>query len=159
MFYRRLNARRSVRHFSNDTVPQEVIDNIILTAGTSPSGAHSEPWTFAVVKDQETKKMREIVEQKEYLNYDRCMGDQWVRDFQFVCMMHENPYLEDAPYIIVMFKQAYHVGEGGVCYAHDYFEISTAISCCILVTAIHNAGLSTVTTTPFNAGTYCRHYT
>ena len=157
-FYRSLNARRSVRHFSRDTVPQEVIDNIILTAGTSPSGAHSEPWTFVVVKDPETKKkMQEIVEQEEYLNYDRRMGDRWVRDLKFLHTTQEKPYLEDAPYIIVVFKQAYHVGEGGIRYAHYYFEISTAIACGILVTAIHNAGLSTVTATPLNAGTYCRH--
>ena len=155
-FHRNLDARRSVRHFSSDPVPLKVIANIILTAGTSPSGAHSEPWTFVVVKDQETKKkMREIVEQEEYLNYDRRMGDRWVRDLQFVRTTHEKPYLEDAPYVIVVFKQAYHVGEGGIRYAHYYFEISTAIACGILVTAIHNAGLSTVTTTPLNAGTYC----
>ena len=152
-FYRHLNTRRSVRHFSSDPVPQKVIENIILTAGTSPSGAHSEPWTFVVVKDPEIKKqVREIVEQEEYLNYDRRMGDRWVKDLQFVRTTHEKPYLESAPYIIIVFKQAYHTGEGGTHYAHYYFEISTAIACGILVTAIHNAGLSTVTTTPLNAG-------
>lgn len=154
-YYRHLNTRRSVRHFSSDPVPQKVIENIILTAGTSPSGAHSEPWTFVVVKDPEIKKqIREIVEQEEYLNYDRRMGDRWVRDLQFVRTTHEKPYLESAPYIIIVFKQAYHTGEDGTRHAHYYFEISTAIACGILVTAIHNAGLSTVTTTPLNAGEY-----
>lgn len=154
-YYRHLNTRRSVRHFSSDPVPQKVIENIVLTAGTSPSGAHSEPWTFVVVKDPEIKKqIREIVEQEEYLNYDRRMGDRWVKDLQFVRTTHEKPYLESAPYIIIVFKQAYHTGEDGTRHAHYYFEISTAIACGILVTAIHNAGLSTVTTTPLNAGEY-----
>ena len=153
-FYHNLDTRRSVRHFSTDPVPQEVIENIVLAAGTSPSGAHSEPWTFVVVKDPETKtKIREIVEQEEYLNYDRRMGERWVRDLKFIRTTHEKPYLEKAPYLIIVFKQAYHTGEDGTRHAHYYFEISTAIACGILITAIHNAGLVTVTTTPLNAGT------
>ena len=152
-FYHLMDTRRSVRHFSPDPVPQEVVENIVLTAGTSPSGAHSEPWTFVIVKDPEMKaKIREIVEQEEYLNYDRRMGEKWVRDLKFVRTSHEKPYLSDAPYLIVVFKQAYHTGEDGTRYAHYYFEISTAIACGMLVTAIHNAGLATVTTTPLNAG-------
>ncbi|CAI8051263.1 Iodotyrosine deiodinase 1 [Geodia barretti] len=84
-FYQQMDTRRSVRHFSSDPVPQEAIENIVLASGTSPSGAHSEPWTFVVVKDAEIKKrVREIVEQEEYLNYDRRMGDRWVRDIKFV---------------------------------------------------------------------------
>ena len=152
-FYNQMDTRRSVRHFSSDPIPQEVIENIILTAGTSPSGAHSEPWTFVVVRDQEVKtKIREIVEQEEYLNYDRRMGERWIRDLKFVQTTHEKPYLSEAPYLIIVFKQAYHVGEDGTRYAHYYFEISTAVACGILLTAIHNAGLATVTTTPLNAG-------
>ena len=152
-FYQQMNTRRSVRHFSTDPIPQDVIEDIVRTAGTSPSGAHSEPWTFVVVKDPEIKKkVREIVEQEEYLNYDRRMGERWVRDIKFVRTTHEKPYLETAPYLIVVFKQAYHVGKDGTRHAHYYFEISTAIACGVLVTAIHNAGLVTVTTTPLNAG-------
>ena len=152
-FYRHMNTRRSVRSFSTDPVPREVVENIVLTAGTSPSGAHSEPWTFVVVGDPEIKKkIREIVEQEEYLNYDRRMGERWVRDIKFVRTTHEKPYLETAPYLIVVFKQTYHVSRDGTRYAHYYFEISTAIACGMLVAAIHNAGLVTVTTTPLNAG-------
>lgn len=152
-FYHHLDSRHSVRHFSSDPVPLEVIENIVLAAGTSPSGAHSEPWTFVVVKDREMKtKIREIVEQEEYLNYDRRMGERWVRDLKFVRTTHEKPYLETAPYLIIVFKQAYHTGVDGKRHAHYYFEISTAIACGILLTAIHNVGLATVTTTPLNAG-------
>ena len=157
-FYHQLDGRRSVRHFSPDPVPREVIENIVLTAGTSPSGAHSEPWTFVVIKDEEMKKkVREIVEQEEYLNYDRRMGERWVKDIKFVKTTHEKPYLEEAPYLIVVFKQAYHIQENGIRHAHYYFEISTAIACGVLVAAIHNAGLVTVTTTPLNAGMYMVH--
>lgn len=156
-FYEQLNKRRSVRHFSSDPVPLEVMQDIIRAAGTSPSGAHSEPWTFVVVRDPNLKtKIREIVEQEEYLNYDRRMGERWVGDLKFIKTTHEKPYLEEAPYVIIVFKQQYHVGENGVRYAHYYYEISTAIACGVLVTAIHNAGLVTVSTTPLNAGVALR---
>eukprot|EP00731_Ephydatia_muelleri_P029759 Em0021g282a len=156
-FYQQMNKRRSIRHFSTDPVPLEVINNIIKTAGTSPSGAHSEPWTFVVVRDPQLKaKVRDIVEQEEYTNYDRRMGDKWVNDLKFVRTTHEKPYLEDAPYIILVFKQAYHIGPDGHKYIHYYYEMSTAIACGILVAAIHNAGLVTVTTTPLNAGSALR---
>jgi iodotyrosine deiodinase len=156
-FYRQMDTRRSVRFFSSDPVPDEVIENIVKAAGTSPSGAHSEPWTFVAIKDPEIKtKVREIVEQEEYLNYDRRMGGRWIRDLKFIRTNHEKPYLEKAPYLIVVFKQAYHVEENGTRHAHYYFEISTAIACGVLIAAIHNAGLVTVTTTPLNAGVALR---
>ena len=152
-YYCQMNERRTVRHFKPDPIPIEVIEDIVRTAGTSPSGAHSEPWTFVVVQDHALKvKIREIVEQEEYLNYDRRMGDKWVKDLQFVQTTHDKPYLETAPYIILVFKQAYHTGQDGVRYAHYYYEISTAIACGILIAAIHNAGLVSVTSTPLNAG-------
>ena len=152
-FYQAMNTRRSIREFSTDPVPIEVIRNVIRTAGTSPSGAHSEPWTFVVVQDPAVKsKIREIIEQEEYLNYDHRMGDKWVNDLKFIGTTNDKPYLEEAPYIIIVFKQQYHVGDNGVRYAHYYYEISTAIATGILVTAIHNAGLVSVVTTPLNAG-------
>ena len=155
-FYEQMNKRRSVRFFSSDPVPLEVVQDIIRTAGTSPSGAHSEPWTFVVVQDKKIKsQVRENIEQEEYLNYDRRMGDRWVNDLKYVKTYeepHVKPYLDDAPYIILVFKQQYHIGEDGVRYAHYYYEISTAIAIGILLMAIHNAGLVTVATTPMNAG-------
>lgn len=156
-FYETMNKRRSVREFSKEPVPVEVIENIIKTAGTSPSGAHSEPWTFVVVRDPKIKsQIRDIVEEEEYHNYDRRMGEKWVKDLKFVRTNHEKPYLEDAPYIIIVMKQQYHVGEDGIKYAHYYYEISTAVAAGMLVAAIHKAGLVTVTTTPLNAGVALR---
>ena len=156
-FYREMNRRRSIRSFSSDPVPLEIIKDIVRTAGTAPSGAHSEPWTFVVVQDPKVKsKIREIVEQEEYLNYDHRMGDKWVNDLKFVKTSAEKQYMETAPYIIVVFKQKYHIGEDGVRYAHYYYEISTAVATGILVTAIQNAGLVSVVTTPLNAGSSLR---
>lgn len=156
-YYETLNNRRSIRFFSKDSVPMEVIENIVRAAGTSPSGAHCEPWTFVVVKDSDTKsKVREIVEQEEYLNYDKRMGEKWVADLKFIKTDHEKPYLEEAPYIILVMKQQYHIGEDGTKYNHYYYDISTAIAAGFLLTAIHMAGLVTVTTTPLNAGVRLR---
>lgn len=152
-FYETMNKRRSVRHFSKKPIPIEVIENIVKTAGTSPSGAHSEPWTFIVVQDPRIKsQIRDIIEEEEYHNYDRRMGEKWVQDLKFVRTNHEKAYLEEAPYLIIVMKQQYHIGEDGTKYAHYYYEISTAIAAGILVAAIHKAGLVTVTTTPLNAG-------
>ena len=109
-FYEHLNKRRSIRDLSSDPIPMEIIENIIRAAGTSPSGAHSEPWTFVVVKDPKIKsQIREIIEQEEYLNYDRRMGEKWVKDLQFIGTTHEKPYLAEAPYLILVFKQIYHI--------------------------------------------------
>lgn len=156
-YYETLNKRRSVRFFSQEPVPMEVIANIVKAAGTAPSGAHCEPWTFVVVKDPQIKsQIREIVEQEEYLNYDRRMGDKWVTDLKFVGTSHEKAYLEEAPYLILVMKQQYHTGEDGTKFTHYYYEISTAIAAGFLLTAIHMAGLVTVTTTPLNAGVALR---
>ena len=152
-FYQRLNKRRSIRQISSRPVPVNIIKNIIKTAGTSPSGAHSEPWVFVVIKDPGVKsKIRDIIEQEEYLNYDHRMGEKWVNDLKFLNTNHEKPYLEEAPYLIIVFKSQYHIDESGVKHPHYYYEISTAIASGILIAAIHNAGLVTVTTTPLNAG-------
>ena len=156
-YYETLDKRRSVRYFSKYPVPLEVIENIVKAAGTAPSGAHCEPWTFVVVKDPQIKsQIREIVEQEEYLNYDRRMGEKWVTDLKFVGTSHEKAYLDEAPYLILVMKQQYHTREDGTKFTHYYYEISTAIAAGFLLTAIHMAGLVTVTTTPLNAGVALR---
>lgn len=138
-FYKSMNNRRTVRDFSTDPVPSEVIDNIIRTAGaccslcllahtmegTSPSGAHCEPWTFAVIRDQEIKTtIRNIVEQEEIVNYERRMGQQWVDDLKPIGTNWEKPYLDQAPVLIVVFKQVWRYTQWH--YAH-YFVRRTAL--------------------------------
>lgn len=152
-FYEKMNHRRTVRQISEEDVPIEVLENIIKTAGTSPSGAHTEPWTFVVVKDKSLKKqIRSIVEEEEYLNYTKRMGDKWVKDLEFTKTTWAKPYLDSAPYLILVFKQVYGIQEDGSKKTHYYNEMSVCISVGLLLAAIQNAGLVTVTSTPMNAG-------
>ncbi|KAM3930804.1 iodotyrosine deiodinase 1 isoform 1-T1 [Leptodactylus fuscus] len=151
-FYELLNQRRSVRFISDEAVPREVIDNIIRAAGTSPSGAHTEPWTFVVVEDPEVKhKIREIIEEEEEINYQKRMGDKWVNDLKKLKTNWVKEYLDTAPYLILIFKQVYGIISNKK-RTHYYNEISVSIACGILLAAIQNAGLVTVTTTPLNCG-------
>ncbi|NXY45779.1 IYD1 deiodinase, partial [Ceuthmochares aereus] len=157
MFYELLNKRRSVRFLSDEPVPREVIDNVIRTAGTSPSGAHTEPWTFVVVQDPYLKhKIREIVEEEEEINYKKRMGDRWVNDLKRLRTNWIKEYLDTAPYLILIFKQVYGRLPNGKKKTHYYNEISVSISCGILLAALQNAGLYTVTSTPLNCGPQLR---
>lgn len=152
-FYEKMNHRRTVRKMSDEDVPIEVIENLIRTAGTSPSGAHTEPWTFVVVRDKSLKAaIREIVEEEEKLNYAKRMGEKWVKDLQFVKTTWSKPYLNSAPYLILIFKQVYGFNEDGSKKTHYYNDMSVCISTGLLLAAIQNAGLVTVTSTPMNAG-------
>ena len=107
-FYEEMNGRRSLRFFSDEPVPLEVVENIVRTAGTAPSGAHTEPWTFVVVSSPDMKrKVRELVEAEERLNYERRMSEQWKEDLAPLKTTWEKPYLETAPHLVVAFKQSY----------------------------------------------------
>ncbi|XP_058591631.1 iodotyrosine deiodinase 1 [Neofelis nebulosa] len=152
-FYALLSKRRSVRFISSEQVPVEVIDNVIKTAGTAPSGAHTEPWTFVVVKDPDVKhKIREIIEEEEEINYLKRMGRQWVTDLKKLRTNWVKEYLDTAPVLILIFKQVHGVAASGKRKVHYYNEISVSIACGILLAALQNAGLVTVTTTPLNCG-------
>lgn len=156
-FYSVMNQRRSVRFISPEPVPREVIDNVIRTAGTAPSGAHTEPWTFVVVSDTETKhQIRLIVEEEEEVNYRQRMGDKWVHDLAKLKTNWIKEYLDVAPYLILIFKQTYGILPNGKKKTHYYNEISVCISCGILLAAIQNVGLVTVTSTPLNCGPQLR---
>ncbi|NP_001311483.1 iodotyrosine deiodinase [Danio rerio] len=156
-FYTLMNLRRSVRFISPEPVPKEVIDNVIRTAGTAPSGAHTEPWTFVVVSDTDVKhRIREIIEEEEEINYKQRMGNKWVQDLKRLRTNWVKEYLDVAPYLILVFKQAYGILPSGKKKTHYYNEISVSISCGILLAALQNAGLVTVTTTPLNCGPQLR---
>ncbi|XP_037541330.1 iodotyrosine deiodinase 1 [Nematolebias whitei] len=156
-FYSLMNQRRSVRFISSEPVSRKVIDNIILTAGTAPSGAHTEPWSFVVVSDPKTKhQIRLIVEEEEEVNYHQRMGDKWVNDLSKLRTNWIKEYLDVAPYLILIFKQAYGILPNGKKKTHYYNEISVSISCGILLAALQNAGLVTVTSTPLNCGPQLR---
>ncbi|XP_075452676.1 iodotyrosine deiodinase 1 isoform X3 [Ascaphus truei] len=126
---------------------------VMYSTGTAPSGAHTEPWTFVVVQDPEAKhKIREIIEEEEEINYLKRMGDKWVNDLKRLRTNWVKEYLDTAPFLILIFKQVYGLLSNNKKKIHYYNEISVSIACGILLAAIQNVGLVTVTTTPLNCG-------
>ncbi|XP_033090970.1 iodotyrosine deiodinase 1 isoform X3 [Trachypithecus francoisi] len=140
-FYELLNKRRSVRFISNEQVPMEVIDNVIRTAGTAPSGAHTEPWIFVVVKDPDVKhKIRKIIEEEEEINYMKRMGHRWVTDLKKLRTNWIKEYLDTAPILVLIFKQVHGFAANGKKKVHYYNEISVSIACGILLAALQVIG-------------------
>ena len=128
-FFEFMNQRRSIRFYSTKKIPGDVIKNIIRTAGTSPSGAHTEPWTYVVVSDSKMKEnIRAIIEEEEEINYRKRMGKQWVADLKFVRTNWIKPYLSEAPVLVLLFKQVHGYTENGEKKVHYYNEISCSIS-------------------------------
>lgn len=143
-----MNKRRTVRDFDSRPIPQEVMENIIRTAGSAPSGANKQPWTFCLISDPIIKKQIRIgAEMEEKISYRSRMSDTWKEDLKPLGTDWEKPFLEIAPYLIVVFKQSYGF-ENGEKTQHYYVNESVGIACGFLISAIHNAGLVTVTHTP-----------
>ncbi|KAH7730653.1 SUP-18 protein [Aphelenchoides avenae] len=157
IFYEHMKLRRSVRRFSSKPVSVKLIQNLIKTAGTSPSGANLQPWTFCVVGSEKLKtRIREIVETEEQINFTRRMGAKWVLDVAHLNVHWNKPYLTEAPFLIVVLKHAFQVKPNGDRQPTYYSEMSVSIAVGLLLAAIQNAGLVTVTTTPLNAGVQIR---
>ena len=148
-FYTLLDKRRSLRFFSDAPVPVEVIEQCIQTASTAPSGAHKQPWTFVVVSSPDVKKaIREAAEKEEYENYHGRMSDEWLDDLKVFGTDWHKPFLEHAPYLIVVFKKAYDLDETGQKHKNYYVNESVGLACGFLLAALHYAGLVTLTHTP-----------
>jgi nitroreductase len=148
-FYLEMKNRRSVRDFSDRPVPVEVIKNAISVAGTSPSGANQQPWHFAVVSDPETKReIRVAAEVEERAFYQDRAPDEWLRALQPIGTDENKPFLEIAPYLIVIFLKKTTVDENGVPHKNYYPTESVGIATGILITALHLSGLATLTHTP-----------
>lgn len=148
-FYRQMDTRRSVRDFSDEPVSKEVIDNIIMTASTAPSGAHKQPWTFCVISNKGLKrKIRELAEKEEKISYDGRMSDYWKRDLEPLGTTWVKEFIDVAPWIIVIMKKAYDFDENREKKNNYYVNESVGIASGILIAAIHNAGLVTLTHTP-----------
>jgi iodotyrosine deiodinase len=148
-FYNWMDLRRTCRDFSNKPVPKEVIENIIQTASTAPSGAHKQPWTFCVVSDVFIKKqIREAAEKEEYESYHGRMTEEWLKDLKPIGTDWQKPFLEIAPYLIIVFKRSYEVEENGHKHQNYYVTESVGLACGFLLAAIHNAGLIALTHTP-----------
>ncbi len=140
-----LARRRSVRHFSSDPVPLDVVRTAIEAASTAPSGAHKQPWTFALVTDPALKsRIREAAEAEERAFYEQRASAQWLADLKPLGTTPDKPFLEDAPVLIVVFAQAH--GRDGS--RHYYVKESVGIASGMLLAALHHAGLATLTHTP-----------
>jgi iodotyrosine deiodinase len=147
-FFEFMDQRRSLRFFSDRQVPFEIIENIIATASTAPSGAHKQPWTFCVVQDPEIKKaIRIAAEKEEFENYHGRMSDEWLQDLTAFDTDWHKPFLETAPYLIILFKQVWDQ-DGAERRKNYYVNESVGIAAGFLITAIHQAGLVTLTHTP-----------
>ena len=148
-YYNSLDSRRSVRHFSNSMIPVEVIENIIKAAGTAPSGAHKQPWKFCAVSNSELKsKIREAAEKEEQENYNSRMSERWLKDLAPLGTDTNKEFLEIAPWLIIVFKEVYEIDDAGEKQNNYYVNESVGIACGMLISAIHNAGLVTLTHTP-----------
>jgi iodotyrosine deiodinase len=141
--------RRSVREYSDRDVPFEVIENIIKTAALAPSGANKQPWMFCVVKDPKIKQqIRKAAEEEELESYNNRMSEEWLEDLKHLGTDWQKPFLETAPYLIIMFKQVYDLDESGIKKTNYYVQESVGIAAGFLISAIHKAGLATLTHTP-----------
>lgn len=147
-FYENLNRRRTVREFSSEKVPFEIIESAILTAGTAPSGANMQPWRFVVVHSPEVKKqIREAAEKEEFESYNKRMSDKWLRRLAPLGTDENKPFLEIAPYLIIVFRIT-SIVENGESEPTYYSQESVGIAVGMLLAALHNAGLATLTHTP-----------
>ncbi|ELR70883.1 Nitroreductase family protein [Fulvivirga imtechensis AK7] len=148
-FYHWMDQRRTVRDFSDKPIPREVIDNLILTASTAPSGAHKQPWTFCVVSSPDLKKkIRKAAEEEEYESYHGRMTPEWLEDLKPLQTDWHKSFLETAPYLIIVFKRAYELDAKGNKRNNYYVNESVGLAAGFLLTAIHHAGLVALTHTP-----------
>lgn len=152
-FYRDLNRRRTVREYSDRSVPREVVRQAILAAGTAPSGAHKQPWTFVLVSDPAVKaKVREAAEIEEKENYTRRMPEAWLKDLAPLGTDENKPFLTTCPLFVVIFAQLWGRDETGEKNKHYYVNESVGIATGMLLAALHRAGLATLTHTPSPMG-------
>jgi len=148
-FYEEMNRRRTTRHFSADPVPRELIELAIRTAGTAPSGAHQQPWTFVAVSDAGIKRrIRQAAEEEEHAFYHGKAPPEWLEALLPLGTDEHKPHLTDAPWVIVLFRQAYGVTLGGEKRTYYYTEESCGIAAGLFIAAIHQMGLVTLTHTP-----------
>jgi len=152
-FRAHMQRRRSVRRFSTNPVPREVIEDCLLTAGSAPSGANKQPWHFIVVSDQAVKQqIRERAEKEEYEFYHGRADEEWLEALSSLGTGYEKPFLEEAPYLIVVFEKKWGVLEDRRKEKHYYVKESVGIATGLLIAAIHNAGMVGLPYTPSRMG-------
>ncbi|MCL1598831.1 MAG: nitroreductase family protein [Actinomycetia bacterium] len=148
--YEEMNARRSVREFSDAPIPRTIVETAIRCASTAPSGAHQQPWTFVLIGDPEMKRrIRIAAETEERENYEGGrLPPHWKQDLEPLGTDWQKPFLETVPWIVVVFEQRYGIRPDGSRQHHYYVKESVGIACGMFVDALHRMGLSTLTHTP-----------
>ncbi len=148
-YYEYMEQRRSIRHFSDKPVAKELIEYLLRTASTAPSGAHKQPWTFCVVGNPELKqKIRIAAEKEERDTYEQRMSEEWREALAPLGTDWEKPFLETAPWLIILFKKSYDILPDGSRSKNYYVNESVGLAAGFLIAAIHQAGLATLTHTP-----------
>ena len=152
-FFEAAQRRRSIRQFSDRPVPREIIEQCLLTAGTAPSGANTQPWYFAVVESPDIKRqIRAAAEKEEQAFYAHKAPQDWLDALAPLGTDADKPFLETAPYLIAVFQQRYGEAVDGSRVKHYYATESVGIATGMLVTALHHAGLACLTHTPSPMG-------
>lgn len=148
-FYREMNRRRTTRHFSTEPVPRELIEWAIRTAGTAPSGAHQQPWTFVAVSDPDLKRqIREAAEREEHEFYHGRAPGEWLEALAPLGTDEHKTHLTDAPWVVVLFRQVHGVRPDGSKRTYYYTQESCGIAAGFFIAAVHLMGLVTLTHTP-----------
>jgi iodotyrosine deiodinase len=148
-FFEEMNRRRTTRQFSTEPVPRALIELAIRTAGTAPSGAHQQPWTFVAVSDPELKRaIRTAAEAEEYENYHGRMPSDWLDALAPLGTDEHKPHLTDAPWVVVLFRQAHGLDASGRKRTFYYTQESCGIAAGLFIAAVHHMGLVTLTHTP-----------
>ena len=148
-FYQQMATRRSVRDFSAQPIPDSVLENAILAAGTAPSGANMQPWHFVVVQNPDIKaQIRQAAEKEERELYDRRASDEWLGALAPLGTDANKPFLETAPALIAIFLKKVTIDADGTKHKNYYTPESVGIATGVLITALHQAGLATLTHTP-----------
>jgi nitroreductase len=152
-FYQEANRRRTVRSFSDRPVPRAIIEDCIRTAGTAPSGAHLQPWRFVVVSDPAVKhRIRLAAEQEEHEFYAHRAPPEWLAALAPLGTDENKSFLDVAPYLIIVFAESHGLLADGTKVKHYYATESVGIATGMLITALHHAGLATLTHTPSPMG-------
>ena len=149
-FFAEMNSRRSVREFSSEPVPRKLIELAIATASTAPSGAHRQPWKFVAIDDAGLKsRIRVAAEKEEYESYEGGrMPDEWREAVAPFRTTWQKPFLETAPWLVVVFEESYRIDEQRERSKNYYVKESVGIACGLFITALHHMGLATLTHTP-----------
>ncbi|MDM8541163.1 nitroreductase family protein [Desulfococcaceae bacterium HSG9] len=150
-FYAEMKRRRTVREFSDQPVDRSIIEDCLRTASTAPSGANQQPWSFVVVSDLAVKRqIREAAEKIENEFYTKAATEKWRDALKHLKTGPSKPFLDTAPYLIVIFSQLHGFSADGKKMKHYYVTESVGIATGMLITALHHAGLATLTYTPAN---------